>query len=133
MEEEAPSAVRVDVEQEITEMFGFVPSFYEVVPDAAIRAAWQSHRDFEFADTEIDRVTKELIGLAMAAHIKCRYCIYFHTEAAKLLGASDAQLREAVYMGGLTVAWSNTITGAQVDLDTFERDVDRALDYLRGA
>ena len=122
---------RAQVETEINTTFGFVPGFYKAAPDSAIGTAWAMHRDFEFADTAIDHVTKELIGLSMAAHIKCGYCIYFHTQAARFFGATEAQMREAVFMGGLTVAWSNAITGAQTNLEEFKRDVDRALDHLR--
>jgi AhpD family alkylhydroperoxidase len=49
---------------------------------------------------------KELIGLAVAAQISCTYCIYFHTTAAKLNGATDAEIREAVAMATISRHWS---------------------------
>ncbi len=33
-------------------------------------------------------VYKELIGIAVSGATHCRYCAYFHTEAAKLFGAT---------------------------------------------
>ena len=48
--------------------------------------------------------TKELVGLGVAAQIPCKYCIYAHTEFAKLNGASDAEVGEAVAMAALTAA-----------------------------
>ena len=88
------------------------------------------HRDFELAETAIPNKYKELIGLAVAAHIKCRYCIYFHTQAARANGATDEELKEACAMGGLTVQYSNAISGARYDFEKFEREVDRAVDYM---
>ena len=110
--------------------FGFVPDFYATLPAPALPAAWAAHRDFELAETAIPNKYKELIGLAIAAHIKCRYCIYFHTQAARANGATDEELKEACTMGGLTVQYSNAISGARYDFEKFEREVDRAIDYM---
>jgi len=34
-------------------------------------------------------------------------------------------------MGGYTVAWSNVLTGAQLDLEAFKGEVDRALAFVQ--
>ena len=112
-------------------MFGFVPQFYEAVPEPAQANAWGVQRDLELSETSLDNKTKELIGLAVASHIKCRYCIHFHTEAARAFGATDAELREAAAMGGMTVMFSNTLTGAQVDFERFRSETDRAIDHMK--
>lgn len=116
-----------EARREIEETFGFVPQFYDVVPETARAAGWSMQRDLELSETVLDNKVKELIGLAVAAHIKCRYCIYFHTEAARAFGATEAEMREAIAMGGLTVFFSNSLTGAQLDLEQFKREVDRGL------
>ncbi len=115
---------------EMVEHFGFEPRFYQALPESAIAHAWGAQRDFELGETAIPNRYKELIGLAIAAHIKCRYCIYFHTQAAKANGATDEELREAVFMGGFTVQFSNSLTGMQVDLDEFKEEVDRAVSFM---
>ena len=52
----------------------------------------------------LDRKTKELIALAIGVATRCDGCIGFHTEALVRLGASKAEVEEAlamsVYMGG---------------------------------
>ncbi|MCU1281572.1 MAG: alkylhydroperoxidase like protein, AhpD family [bacterium] len=118
------------IEQEMIAHFGFVPDFYQTLPATALPLAWGSHRDFELAETAIPNKYKELIGLAIAAHIKCRYCIYFHSQAARAQGAVDEELKEACFMGGLTVQYSNAITGMRYDFEKFQREVDRAVDYM---
>src|SRR5690242_1426855 len=84
--------------QEMKERFGFVPSFYDALPEAIAPHAWGLQRDLELSDSVLDGKTKELIGLGVAAHIKCKYCIYFHTVAARVHGATDEEIKEALAM-----------------------------------
>ena len=121
---------RREAENEIKQLMGFVPEFYSALPDSGFWAAWQLERDVELGETTLDVKTKELIGLAVASHIKCKYCIYFHTEAAKSFGATDQEIKEASLMGGMTVAMSNAVTGSQVDFDRFKKDVNRAIKHI---
>lgn len=52
----------------------------------------------------LDRKTKELIALAIGVATRCDGCIGFHTETLVKLGATRAEVEEAlgmaVYMGG---------------------------------
>jgi AhpD family alkylhydroperoxidase len=118
------------IEQEMIAHFGFAPDFYRTLPREGLAHEWAQHRDFELAETAIPNKYKELIGLAVAAHIKCRYCIYFHTQAALANGATEEELKEACFMGGLTVQYSNAITGMRYDFEKFQREVDRAIEFM---
>jgi AhpD family alkylhydroperoxidase len=55
-------------------------------------------------DGVLDKKTKELIALALGVAAHCDACIGFHAEALVRLGASRAEVEEAlgmaVYMGG---------------------------------
>jgi AhpD family alkylhydroperoxidase len=118
------------VRQEIEQMFGFVPDFYETLPSVVIEHAWGMHRDLELGKSALDNKTKELIGLAVAAHIKCKYCVYFHDKAARAFGATEQEIKEAIGMGGLTGLFSDAMNGAQVEFEEFTDQVDRAIDYV---
>lgn len=56
------------------------------------------------ADGALDKKTKELIALAIGVALRCDGCIGFHARALVELGASDAEVAEAlamtVYLGG---------------------------------
>src|SRR5689334_7683276 len=70
---------------EIQQKFGFVPTFLAAVPDSAIGGAWAEMRDLQFnMKTALSCPTKELIGLAVASQIPCKYCTYTHTQIALL-------------------------------------------------
>lgn len=81
--------------------------------------------------TALDNKTKELIGLAVAAQIPCRFCVSFHTQAAKLDGASDEELKEAVAMSALTREFSTVIQGSLPDENQFRREVDTLVKNMR--
>ncbi len=70
---------------------------------------------FVLGETLIPNKYKELIGIGIHAETRCRYCTLFHTEAARLFGASDEEIQEAVHYSKMTVGWSAYLNGMQVD------------------
>ncbi|WP_313312881.1 carboxymuconolactone decarboxylase family protein [Pulveribacter sp.] len=60
------------------------------------------------ADGALEAKTKELIALAVGVAARCEGCIGFHTKALARLGATTAEVHEAlgvaIYMGGGPVA-----------------------------
>ena len=116
---------------EVTRLLGFAPEFIQRFPDAARAGAWKQMRDVQMnPSTALSGRSKELIGLAVASQIPCRYCIIAHTEFAKLNGATDAEITEAIAMASLTRSMSTILNGLQVDEAQYRRDVDR---LVRGA
>ena len=111
------------IREEIKQAFGKVPSWVEEVPSAALEGFWSTMRDFQLAETVIPNKYKELIGLAVSGATRCRYCTLFHTEAAKLFGATDEEIAEAAIDGRPHhVGVSTFVNAMQVDYDTFRRE-----------
>ncbi len=75
--------------------------------------------------TAVSGKYKELMGLAVASQVPCRFCIIAHTEFAKLNGATDAEIIEAIAMASLTRDLSTMLNGMQVDETQFRKDIDR--------
>src|SRR5919109_5596558 len=117
---------RSDVEAEIKETLGLVAE----IPDDLIENDWASFKNFELADTVIPNKYKELIGLAVSGATRCRYCAYFHTEAAKLFGATDEEINEAALMAKHTMAWSTYLNASQYDYERFTHEVDQISAYI---
>lgn len=114
--------------RDIEQTLGSVPTFFKMFPEAGIAGAWAEFKSVQLnPKTALTGKTKELIGLAVAAQVPCHYCIYFHTAAAKLNGATDAEIREAVAMAAITRHWSTVLNGMQVDPDGFKRETDTVL------
>lgn len=51
-----------------------------------------------FKEGELDEKTKQLIAVAVAHVTQCPYCIKGHTKQAKLKGASNEELMEAIWV-----------------------------------
>ena len=110
--------------QDIQRTLGSLPDFFKAMPPEALPGAWQEMKAIELsANTALPGKTKELIGLAVAAQIPCRYCVYFHTASARMHGATDEELREATAVGALSREWSTVLTGTQLDMRRFRREV----------
>jgi AhpD family alkylhydroperoxidase len=114
--------------RDIEATLGSVPGFFKLFPAVGIAGAWMEFKSVQLnPDTELDGKTKELLGLAVASQIPCQYCVYFHTAAAKANGATEEEIREAVAMAAIVRHWSTVLNGMQVDLDTFQGEVDTVL------
>lgn len=117
--------------KQIEATFGFVPQFFKSVPATLLPSWWEGLVSFQLSpNTKLDGKTKELIGLAVSAQVPCEYCIYFHTEAARLNGATEQEIQEAVGMAAITRQGSTLLNGLQVDKAQFKKDVER---IVRGA
>lgn len=126
--QEASSAQRAYDDMKAT--LGQVPAMLEVFPETGIAGAWTEMKTFQLnPNTELSNRVKELVGLAVAAQIPCDYCVYFHTQAAKANGASEAEVREAVAMAAMTRHWSTVLNGMEVDLETFKQETDEMLQF----
>jgi AhpD family alkylhydroperoxidase len=118
-------ATRADIEKTL----GFVPHFFQVMATAAVGGAWDEMKGLQLnPNTALPGKVKELIGLAVAAQVPCQYCTYAHTEFAKLNGASEAELAEAVAVGALARQVSAYTNGMQIDEASFRADLHRMLD-----
>lgn len=122
---------RKQVYAELKDLFGDVPSWVKTMPDAAVGGFWELMRDFQLGETRIPNKYKELIGLAVSGATRCRYCALFHTEAARLFGATDEEIAEASMMGALTMAGSTFLNAQQVDYDEFRKETLEAVEYAR--
>ncbi len=120
-----------EVRKEIERTFGKVPSWVEALPDSALEGFWTTMRDFQLAETAIPNKYKELIGLGVSGATRCRYCALFHTEAAKLFGATDEEIAEASMMAAHTMSASTFLNAMQTDHDTFRRETLEAISYIR--
>ncbi len=120
-----------EIRSEIEKTFGKVPSWVEELPESALEGFWSTMRDFQLAETAIPNKYKELIGLGVSGATRCRYCALFHTEAAKLFGATDEEIAEAAMMAAHTMSASTFLNAIQTDYDTFRRETLDAIQYVR--
>ena len=126
----ATSRPRAEVEAEMREMLGLVPSFFKRIPDEYFDFEWEVMKRLQLGETLIPNKYKELMGLALHSETKCTYCTLFHTEAAKLFGATDEEIQEAVHYAKMSLGWSAYINGMQQDPDQFAEELQQITEYL---
>jgi AhpD family alkylhydroperoxidase len=119
--------------KEMKEMLGLVPGFFKPLPDNQFELEWQLFKSIQLDEGPIPQKYRELIGIGISAVTKCQYCAFYHTEAAKLFGATKAEIEQAVHYAKSSAGWSAYINGLQMDYDTFCKEVVAVCDHVRGA
>lgn len=118
--------------QDIERTLGSVPGFFRMFPEDGIASAWKTMKTVELnPDTELSAKAKELIDLAVQAQVPCKNCIYFHTEAAKVNGASNVEIHEALAMASVTRFWSTVLNGSETNEKTFRKEVGQIMKHIK--
>ena len=119
--------------EDIRQSFGFVPEFVSTMPAEVLPGAWLGLKQLEMnPGTALPGKYKSLISLAVASQVPCRYCVIADTEFAKLEGATDREIREAVTMAGMARHIGALLEGLEVDERAFRRDIDRMIGGRKG-
>ena len=128
---QAPSAERQAIYQEMEQTLGLVPTFMKHIPDNSLRLEWELMKQVQLAPGAVPNKYRELIGVAISSVTKCKYCSYFHTQFAKLNGATDAEIEDAIHYAKSTAGWSTYINGYQEDYEQFTKEVDQICAHVR--
>lgn len=117
---------------DVQNTFGMVPTFFKHFPEEGLEGAWMEFKSLEAnPNTALPAKYKELIGLGVAAQIPCKHCLIVHTEFAKLNGATDREIREALGVAAIVRHWSTFLNGMQTDEASFRSDVKQMLDFMK--
>ncbi len=122
---------RQETYKEITEALGLIPQWMEQMPEGGLQGFWGMARDFWLKETKIPNKFKELIGIAVSGATRCKYCVLFHTEAARLFGATDEEIAEASMMSGITMCGSTFINAQQIDYEKFRQETRDIIAHVR--
>jgi len=123
---------RREIYSEIEETFGLIPTMFKAIPDATLELEWKLFQQTQLAEGVLPNKTRELIGIAISGATKCKYCAYFHTEMARLNGATEAEIEDAVHYAKATSGWSTYVNGLQIDFETFKTEVNSACEFVKG-
>lgn len=116
---------------DVRQTLGVVPEWMKQMPEGAASGFWDTAKHFWLAETRIPNKYKELIGLAVSGATRCRYCALFHTEAARLYGASNDEIREASMMGAVAMMGSTFINAQQIDYEQFKKETAGIINYVK--
>jgi AhpD family alkylhydroperoxidase len=120
------------VEREMKEVLGRTPAALDRVPDELVDADWRLLRRTFVDDSLIPTRYQALIGVAVAAAVRCPYAARLHTELARVHGASEAELAEAVHHAAMVSSWSTRLHGFAFDAAEFDAEVADIAAHIAG-
>jgi AhpD family alkylhydroperoxidase len=105
-----------------------------VLPDSFFAPTWAQARNLWIdGHYQIPPKYRALISLAVSAQIPCQFCIYADTSDAKVFGASEQEIKEAVMFAAMTRQWSTLMNGNMADLDAYKKEIDAGAAAMREA
>ena len=116
--------------KDIKALMGMVPGFMKALPKEVLVHDWPLWNNYTLEDSRIPVKYRELMGLSVAANIKCPYCVFFHTSVARMLGATDEEIAETVFLASLTSRWSAMLHAQQYDLEILKKEGKQIGDFL---
>ena len=95
-----------------------VPDFWKTlaVYPPLLRRTWYDLKEI-MQPGRLDRLTKEMIALAVSATNGCDYCIASHTAAARRKGMTEAMHGELLAVIGMASATNALATAHRVPID----------------
>ncbi len=118
----SPATGYEETREDIEETLGIVPGWLDDLPPEDLVHEWPLNRRYLVGEWEIPPKYRELIGLAVAANVKCQYCMHFHREAAKMHGATEEELAELSMLASVTPRYSAMLHAQNYDLEEFETE-----------
>ena len=116
---------------DIKKTMGLILDQFKAIPPEALPHEWAEMKTYSFGKTKIPAKDRELMGLAIAASIKCPYCVYFHTRAARMNGATDEEIAETAMLTRFTTGWSSILHAADIDLVEFKKQFAQVEEYMK--
>jgi AhpD family alkylhydroperoxidase len=121
---------REQIYNEMEHTLGLVPSFFKLIPDSTLELEWELFKKIELDESPIPNKYRELIGLAIAGVTKCHYCAFYHTEVARLFGASEEEIEDAMHYAKTVAGWSTYVNGLQIDFEQFKDEILRVCEHV---
>ena len=128
----ATTATSKEILQEVETTLGIVPTFLrELEPDSfALEHSWELIKKYILGESLIPAKYRELMGIAVASAVHCRFCVTFHSAVAKLFGATDGEIREAAFLAKHTVGWSAFVDGRLADIGQLEKELAKIAEHM---
>lgn len=119
-EDEATGKVK-DIYEDIKSQLwiDFVPNLYKVMASIPnyLDANWNKVKTVMVEEGKLDRLTKEIIAVAVSAVLGCRYWLSVHTSAVQKLGLDDEAILELMAVVDLFSGFNKLMDGLQVEQD----------------
>lgn len=121
---------REQIYKEMEHTLGLVPEFFKMIPDSSLEMEWELFKTTELEESSIPHKYRELIGIAISGATKCRYGAFYHTEVARLFGASEEEIENASRYAKLSMGWSTYVNSLQLDFEQFKDEILQVCEHI---
>ena len=96
----------------------FIPNIWKTLAShpPTLERIWRGI-EVVMAPGRLDKLTKEMIAVAVSATNGCEYCVASHTAAARKLGMDDEMLGELLAVVGMFNQTNRLVHGYRVEVD----------------
>ena len=125
-------ATSEEVLQEVEKTLGVVPTFLmDLEHDSvALEHSWELLKKYVLGESLIPAKYRELMGIAVASAVHCRFCVTFHSGVARLFGATEEEIKEAAFLAKHTVGWSAFADGRLADIGQLEKELAKIAEHM---
>jgi AhpD family alkylhydroperoxidase len=125
-------ATSKEILQEVEKTLGVVPTFLRELEydSVALEHSWELVKKFVLGESLIPPKYRELVALAVASAVHCRFCVTFHSAAARLFGATEEEIKEAAFLAKHTVGWSTFVDGRLLDIQQLEKELAKIAEHM---
>lgn len=117
---------------DIQNTLGSLPSFMKMYPEEGLPGAWEEYKSvFINPNTALSGKLKQLIVVGLAGQIPSNECSYMGIQFARMDGASEADIRDAVAMAAATRHWSTHLNGIQYNEAEFAKETSNIVSFLK--
>ncbi len=106
--------------EDIKANFGMVPNFFKAqaaVDPAWAALNWQRVKHIMLSEGGLERKTREIIAMVVAIMKGCRYCDLAHETMARMSGATDQELEDAMKVVELIQSFTSIADSLEVPCD----------------
>ncbi len=125
-------ATSAEILQDVQKTLGIVPTFIRELEydPVALEHSWELVKKFVLGESLIPPKYRELMGIAVAAALHCRFCVTFHSAIARLFGATEEEIKEAAFLAKHTVGWSAFVDGRLADIGQLEKELAKIAEHM---
>jgi AhpD family alkylhydroperoxidase len=119
--------------KDVEKTMGAVPPFIKAFPASSLPAAWKLYKQaLSGAEgSTLSAKDRALIGVAVSAQVPSDPCVKSYKGLAKMNGATEQEISEAIGMASLTRAGSTIMNGSLLDPVAFRAESDAMFKFVK--
>ena len=121
---------REDIYKDIKETLGGVGGFFDKMDDATLETVWETTKKTFLSDMSLGLKVNAMVALGAAYGMGCEYWIEFHTQTARLAGATDQNLEDVKTLAEFSAQFRAFLKSVFYDFDTWKKEVTAAHQFI---